>query len=781
MLKRHLLIIIDMILAVILFVIFFLELTQTISWWGVPPEFFGIITILLPAIITIVSISLSLNKEKIFGVTILDLTQLQGPLHYSFLHMVSLTIIMFGLFTVFSFFKANISIILLICLSWIYCIIFSIQKIPLLTQNRQVIESLIRKKYTILSKSESLFAEKDRDTLNRLLCNILFTEGISSLYEVLNKQNQKTDEGIINNLLDIQNRFFEKTQENIEIIQNHHHDSFDGIDLQDAITTGYDNVQTVLTEKQFKAQFYHLTRSIFALHSICKASKYEEKEKTQLRNLISSLTMSNHEIVKSKYLPFLVCMTFTTLADGEVWFVRSLRDGVFSPVMLFNPKENPFGLFISIVIAFLNNCNDIPGEKQKNFDAFLKEAPENINSSGINWIELATHMISFSNSSLIITMLPTLLSIYRSIKATYYIRNNENHIYCIQPTFGPEHIINAWLEIICFSIYDFDTENDLNNVFSQLSDEDKGLLVKVLSAEWIVDEKFNDKYKLKYFDKMFTRDATPYITYTAKSIMDYLIKFRHNWLLTKQASSLEADDMDFEKEKEKFKRKFSDFKNGNPFDTSNHLSAENMTKKFFPLLVETNHTSKLLEIFLKQFITSIKLGIQKTISDKTDAEVVSNHELNNDQIRKIVALGPNLRSKFSDYLTNNELEKINMKVSLDESGILPPDMYCKLEALTVHVEFDSENTFKRDLTDSEVDKIIDDNYQYLNGFYRYKTITNDESSTLLLTRDELRANITKKYIFIVISFFEQIDVDPTMCLRFEYQNSASYDDCLEHP
>ena len=779
MFKRHFLIISDLIVFGILFIIFILEIMQVISSCFCLPNTFEILTILLPTIITIVSVSLSLNKEKIYGVTILDLTQLQGPLYFSFTHMVSITIIIFGSFTAFSFFKANISIIYLLCLSWIYSVIFTFQKLPLLTQNRPVITSLIRKKYAFISKSESLFAEKDRDTLNRLLRNILFTEGISSLYEVLKTQNQKTDEGIINNLLDIQNRFFEKTKENIEIIQNHHHDSFDGIDLQDAITTGYDNVQTVLTEKQFKAQFYHLTRSIFALHSICKASKYEEKEKTQLRNLISSITMSNHEIVKSKYLPFLVCMTFTTLADGEIWFVRNLRDGVFYPGCLFNPKDNPFGLFISIIIAFFKNGTDITDEKNNNFDTFLNEKPENLNSSGENWIELATHLISFSDSSSIIKTLPTLLFIYDSIKSGYYMRKDQNHAYCIQPPFSPEHIINAWLEIICFYIYDSDIRNNLEKVLSQLSDDHKNLLAEVLSAEWVRDEQFNDKYRIKYVDKMFTREATPYKTNTLQSTMDFLIKFRHDWILEKHTPSTETSDMDFKLEKEKIKKRFLDFNSENPFATANYVSPENIKKKYFSLLIERNHTSKLLDLHLENLKTAINRTLQNSISSKIKAEPVSNHKLNDNQIQQIIDLNPNIRSQNSNLFSKENLEEINKITTLDKSGILPPNMYCKQEALSINVEFDDDNSFVRNLTNGEVDKIIDNDYQYLNGFYRYKPVVNEESSIILLTRDELRTLIAKKYLFIVISFFEQIVVDPDKCLRYENQKDPIDDGCLD--
>ena len=95
---------------------------------------FELIIVLLPSIITIVSISLSLSKEKVYGVSLGDFAKLRKNSIYSFTRMVIIMSICIGLYTIFRLLSADVTTIVLDAFAFCYSLIFSIQEIPVLVR-----------------------------------------------------------------------------------------------------------------------------------------------------------------------------------------------------------------------------------------------------------------------------------------------------------------------------------------------------------------------------------------------------------------------------------------------------------------------------------------------------------------------------------------------------------------------------------------------------------------------------------------------------------------------
>ena len=83
---------IDGSVAVVLFVLAFLDkfrFSKTVpNYSGLPENPYSCIIVLLPAVVAILAVSLSLSKEKIYGVTLRDIKTLRGPFYFDFLHVV---------------------------------------------------------------------------------------------------------------------------------------------------------------------------------------------------------------------------------------------------------------------------------------------------------------------------------------------------------------------------------------------------------------------------------------------------------------------------------------------------------------------------------------------------------------------------------------------------------------------------------------------------------------------------------------------------------------------
>ena len=83
-------------------------------------ELSAIVVTLVPCIITVVSISLSISKEKIYGVTINEITELRGRFYFTFFHMILITCGIIGIYSLLSAFNARIGIYCLEFISFIY-------------------------------------------------------------------------------------------------------------------------------------------------------------------------------------------------------------------------------------------------------------------------------------------------------------------------------------------------------------------------------------------------------------------------------------------------------------------------------------------------------------------------------------------------------------------------------------------------------------------------------------------------------------------------------------
>ena len=155
----------DIFAAVSLTVLFILEICKVIDIHFDNKLVFELIIVLLPAIITIVSISLSLAKEKVYGVSLDDFVKLRKKSIYSFTHMVVIMSISVALYTIFHIFSTDVTIFVLDGFAFGYSMIFSIQEIPVLVRDKERLNKIIRYRYENEDKNELFLSQSSNKTL----------------------------------------------------------------------------------------------------------------------------------------------------------------------------------------------------------------------------------------------------------------------------------------------------------------------------------------------------------------------------------------------------------------------------------------------------------------------------------------------------------------------------------------------------------------------------------------------------------------------------------------
>lgn len=495
----------DTMVLISLVTLFILELCKIVKLNFNNKLVFDIIVVLLPATITIVSISLSLKKEKICGVYLNDFIKLRSKSVYSFPHMVLIMSISIALYTVFYMSSATMTIVLLDFFAFCYSVIFSIQEIPVLIQDKKRLNKIIRYAYDNINKTELFLIQNETNTLYRVIQYIVLNDGIVTAFNSLKKNRgkeiKKYNSKLIEHLLSIQNDYFMEATDDIEVLTMNLNGEYKNIELIKAINNAYSNVEIVLSNKDiiesdedFNTNIIsHLIKSIFALHRLCNSLKLEEKETNKLKIITSSILLANYSVnkrQKSMYT-FALIMSVITLNDGDIWFIKQLRDNNLYPTALFSLDKCVLGLFISIFIAHILGKNIINEEKEVEIIAFLNEPTKGLNSYGISWNRLLANQIEFTSPVLLTNSLTQLIDIYRLVSPTQFTPFRSGATFDISQNFDERTIINAWLEIILFMrSYNIDIE-DFKNVIATLNQDAKNKLIDTLSQKWIVDNLLN--------------------------------------------------------------------------------------------------------------------------------------------------------------------------------------------------------------------------------------------------------------------------------------------------
>ena len=335
----------------------------------------SVVITLLPAIITILSISLSISKEKIYGVTLNEINSLRGPFYFNFFHVALIMCCIVGVYSFLSVFSLTISIYLLEFISLAYSIYFVIQEIPILIHSNKRI-SYILKKYYLKHPNQGLFQENKKDIFNTILMNIIMTEGIETAYNILFYKSVSSHD-LLNYLLELQNNFLWNYEDNVTNDKTILIESYHDINVIDFIEKGYENINEVCRNSNKysieQKYYYQVTRAIYVLHRLCSNFGLNVKENKGLECIIYNAIFSKNINNDSILLSTAITMITSTLNDGEIWFIEKLRDNNYSLMFIFNNDNNSLGLFISMILAHINFKSGLRQESKKKFIEFINE------------------------------------------------------------------------------------------------------------------------------------------------------------------------------------------------------------------------------------------------------------------------------------------------------------------------------------------------------------------------------------------------------------------------
>lgn len=733
-----------------------------------------LIITLLPTIITIVSISLSLAKEEVYGVSLGDFAKLRKKSIYSFVHMVIIMALSILLYTIFYLLSANISIIVLDCFAFVYSMIFLIQEIPFLVRNKNRLKNIIKFKYDNIDKDELFLTQSDNKTLYDIIQYIVLNEGFITAYSTLEdskKNNTKSayNSCLISYLIKIQNEYLLEVLETQKTFPQNLWNEYKNISILKSISTAYSNVKILLFgENEINKNVVInidsislLKTTIFELHELSINLNLNDDRK--LQEIINEFLLSYFNQTNSKeILQFIMLLLIDSLKKGETWFFESLRNTILSPQIQFlsNKYLFSFGLFISIYLSYILDNNLLDKEKSAKI---LKECSTVSIDNRQSWKQLISRSIEFAKQKIITESLTELVAIYDVFPNEQYFvpwRTN-NYI-----NFSKADIINSWLEIIIFNNHIDISEKDVENVINDLDEKTKKIFIDTCLEKWIKNNQLNNDYQIKFLNlfsmECFTTEEENY----NKTIIKFLINITKDTIKKEKINKYHNHQEDAEKINKKIKDEFLGYIYNSEFYTNEiELSKEN--SKCFVVKVTTDNLDCLLDYYLEQLKHSLAYSFREEIELSLKPELINDNNLNEQQISKIMALNPDKHSLLSNF--NYNFYESLKDIKLVKNEMLPNNLYFQDGAIKINVEYDEKHSGIKVLNDGEISDIIENDYQEINGLYRLSEVLNDTNTAIscLVTREELVKILKEKTRYIFVVYKKKLSIDINKCLLFK--------------
>lgn len=771
---------IDGSVAVVLFVLAFLDkfrFSKTVpNYSGLPENPYSCIIVLLPAVVAILAVSLSLSKEKIYGVTLRDIKTLRGPFYFDFLHVVIVMAAVILLGFIFYALDLKITLYSLEIVAFLYALYFAVQDIPVMACQNWLLRIILQRNYQVIHSDNLLQEDRARETFDTMMTNIVLEEGMDTAYKALTKCNRReiNPSQILEDLIDYEFRFFQDYQKDFSEKHSVLNPECSSESITKKIDHGYKNILHLLSYDSdgilygvlSPDKFCSITKCIYALHELCSVLGLEAKEGEQIIGLFEDEMPSYlSKPKKSLATSAVVCMLSSTLYKGETWFVRYLRDCEDSLRYLISFGNNPLGIFTSMLIYHAKfPLNDA---QKKEIEVFLKEPEEGINSHGDTWQSAMQFSLEFARPTDVIKSIGGLLLFYNSISSIYFthIGNGGYSRGDSKDEFTKFDLFHDWLLLVFASVSCGDFSPDVfDEAMEELDKEDKDVLVEELSQNWLLNDKLRDDVDcsfLKFYDGDDVDETSA--VWAEESFVDKLVELRSDHIGKRHGTSSAATvDNSIEDAKKVIIDSFNDAtKKYKYYDPSLKVN-EGDEKPLVTIWVKGTNWGELLINYSKYLSTDIALLVESEIKKNAVRFENSDSDSREKIIKRIKEFNPDFTSSRDWQIITKETE--NPRLAFVPK-ISSSQLFWKENAIHFNAKINETDLVIRSLTSTEIEELIQREYtEFENGLYRYRNVANDKKHSYYVTRKELVQLLGETNRIITINCRYAVSIEPERVL-----------------
>lgn len=736
--------------------------------------------------LTVISITLSIPNEKIYGVDRYEFRKLRGKSGYSFLFILFVSIVCLISVLVCDAFGLIISLWFSTVISIFYCFIFCHQEIPTLTHDNNTILKLVAKAL-----------KKDKKNINARTAvqHYLLSKngGIRNSVCFLDGANFHSDKSSLAFVLELQNDFlFDFTRDDKSLVQQQSKD-YNGFDVMESFNVAFENLceissldspvcATRLLEKSDNN--YLITRSIFNLHQVSEVLKMETNYKEKMHRLLHmplAEIMFNTGCSAFKDFTYktIISMIVSTVSDGELWFLKSLVDDSSSSLFDCDLPDDLL-IFISIFLYYISCLEpNTSADARTKINNFLERRISLFGIRQDKFSDVVKKRLDSTDFNNVVPLLNDLLSIYS------FHRDESDWFFnsfwgvgdfssLPDKSFSKRLIINCWIGFVLtnemLEISSFPADFSLS--LDKLSQENKELVAEEINTKWFtLEDKASPNIDLSYLTYYgFDASVGPY--FAESDIAKKMITFTRE-TLKKRCEIDIVNNLKSESELQAYRKEMEEGLSKAisrlPFKDDT-LSLDDAEEKAFRFLVDVNGSKAMIGSFIKNFSESLNRTIYKEFTQTVKPKKLSSFDFTKEQLSEVATSDFDFRSSNiyqngTDSEENTMIERIREIRQID-SGVLPRHVFFKKQAIKTNAVYISGESCVRRLTKEEVANIIDANYKKVNGLYEYEKGPNG-SQTALYSKDEMMGLIFLEYFYVCLVFKFKASFDEKNILYFE--------------
>lgn len=760
-----------------------------------------IVMILLPLVFTTLAITLSLPRERIYGIENTEFRKLRGNKTYNFYEMLLITIIVFVIYSIGSNLNFVVSLWTLSSISVFYSIVFINQEIPILIHDDKKIKSIIRKNIHENKKEILLSEQSNAISMIDAIQDLLLTEGIISAYKVLETQDSQQNRIYLDKLLDIQNTYLFGYIGNHTMIIDSVKSQYKNIDIIQAVDTSLKNLKDIIGLNKAlnildiygdEEHFYHVTRSMFALHKILSILEINHKLKREFSELIQQIfMMMNYGKIDKKtkrfYYKILNAMLVNTTPNDELWFLELLRDSSFEGVVSVYGTDE-YMVFVSIYLYYLVELEvKVPQTFKDEIVGFINDHSRGINSDGENWKTVFIHKLNYIEPDKVSSLLSKLLEIYEcngNVFSWYESKKSSGRISSIlhEKSFSKELLMDWWIGYVLSNVsihaYTFNQKEEVQ--LPILTKNDETLFAVVLNKKWFdEDDKLITKNNLPIFSFYNTKENVENHM-DQSSIAVALKDFKNKIIKESIVRDINENMITIQKLKEHketlTKGFISAINNISILDRKIDLSEVN--KRYFALRFDSRWSDGLITSVANKFPESIGRIIYDDFTNNQNINDKKNKitQYSTEDLHKIIDFNPSVKHAYIyESRVDSEKERLINQINKIPNGEklwVPHDLFLRNNPIRINIEYIDEDSFVRFFNHDEINCIIDRDYKLVNGLYKYVEGADGEKS-ILLERDELFKIVANKFFYASIVFKCKIEYDFEDILYFDLSKKGS--------
>lgn len=744
----------------------------------------NIVVSLLPAIVTIISISLQIHDDSVFDVKIRKYQSIRTCIHFDLLQMVLISIAGFILQMISTILYRPFTSVVLAGVAGAYSLWFAISELPILMKNERTIIRILRG--FLVKNAKNL--QFENEVFDDAIKNYISTRGIKEAFYNL-RSRSISDDALLFQLLNKQNDYLSACSEAVSCYKNNPYMAGNCADLTTILPNIYNNISDLCNlNDEFNYSIYDKEgQSVYLLARLCYLTKKLSKtasfsEETTIDRFKRILLHYHWRSDKTKTPPFInnfiITMVDWNLIEkkGSLWFFKALRDNDY-PSFHFDFANDQL-IFLSVMLScFVFNSIHVGSDRKEQIDSFMNEETQGLNSDGTplrkKIVSSIDAIFSDGRDNSVLNSLKAVLEIGMSLR---------EHAFDIYPggmkmvtvddsvEFSVDLLVKYWFEILLFHEYAaFDVE-ETYRYLNELPNRHKEVLKRVIEDRLLIDDhKMNNSMKTPFFD--FVYGGSMHKTEEPNvSLVKALIKFKDNFNESKydvehRPIGIETIKAIKAKEDELIGECISSFNTERKIDKK--LFEE--YSKNIRLEGENDELIELLGVSLKGLSNEINYIISKGIACKVDRIQRDSYSYTESQVNKILELGPELSNDIwgLELSCNEEQLKKRALLNIENAEYLPRFSFAKRGAVNFKVEYNNLTSMPRKATDAEINQIIDKEYIPINGLYSFSRYKGSKSGSFLVTREELFERIRDRIVFVPIVIRVAVEVDKKRILVFK--------------